>query len=60
MNDNIDFDMSGVLEGKISIDQLGEDLFKEIISVANGKKTKAEVYGFGFTETVMSRICDYV
>ena len=60
MNDNIDFDMSGALEGKISIDDLGDELLKEIIAVANGKKTKAEVYGFGFTETVMSRICDYV
>lgn len=60
MNDNIDFDMSGALEGKISIDNLGENLFNEIIAVANGKKTKAEVYGFGFTETVMSRVCDYV
>jgi altronate dehydratase large subunit len=60
MGDNIDFDMSGALEGKISIDELGKELFKEIISVANGKKTKTEVYGFGFTETVMSRVCDYV
>ena len=60
MNDNIDFDMSSALEGKKSINALGEELFKEIIAVANGKKTKAEVYGFGFTETVMSRVCDYV
>ncbi len=60
MNDNMDFDMSHALDGKISIDELGEELFKEIIAVANGKKTKAEVYGFGFTETVMSRACDYV
>lgn len=60
MNDNMDFDMSHALDGKISIDALGEELFKEIIAVANGKKTKAEVYGFGFTETVMSRACDYV
>jgi altronate dehydratase large subunit len=60
MNDNIDIDMSSALDGKISIDDLGEEVFKEIISVANGKKTKAEVYGFGFTETVMSRVCDYV
>ena len=60
MHDNIDFDMSGALEGKISIDELGEELFREIIAVANGKKTKAEVYGFGFTETVMSRLCHYV
>ncbi len=60
MGDNIDFDMSRALDGKISMDDLGEELFREIIAVANGKKTKAEVYGFGFTETVMSRICNYV
>jgi altronate dehydratase large subunit len=60
MKDNIDFDMSRALEGTISIDDLGEELFREIIAVINGKKTKAEVYGFGFTETVISRVCDYV
>jgi altronate dehydratase large subunit len=60
MKDNIDFDLSGGIDGTISIDKLGEDLLNEIIAVANGKMTKAEVYGFGFTETVMSRICDYV
>ncbi|MFC1837931.1 UxaA family hydrolase [Thermodesulfobacteriota bacterium] len=60
MKDNTDFDLSSGIDGTISIDELGEDLFNEIISVANGKMTKAEVYGFGFTETVMSRICDYV
>lgn len=60
MYDNIDFDMSSALDGKISIDDLGEELFKEIIAVVNGKKTKAELYGFGFTETVISRVCDYV
>ncbi len=60
MYDNIDFDMSSALEGKISIDNLGEELFREIVAVANGKMTKAEVYGFGFTETVISRVCNYV
>ena len=60
MGDNIDFDMSRALEGKISIDNLGEELFREIVAVANGKMTKAEVYGFGFTETVISRVCNYV
>jgi hypothetical protein len=33
---------------------------KELVQIADGKKTKAEIYGFGFTETVISRICDYV
>lgn len=60
MKDNIDFNLSAGIDGTISIDKLGEDLFNEVISVANGKMTKAEVYGFGFTETVMSRVCDYV
>jgi len=60
MGDNIDFDLSNALEGKTSIDKLGEELFREVISVANGKKPKAEIYGFGFSETVMSRTCNYV
>lgn len=59
MKDNIDVDLSEGIDGTVSIDKLGEDLFDEVLSVANGKMTKAEVYGFGFTETVMSRICDY-
>jgi altronate dehydratase large subunit len=60
MEDNIDLDFSEVLEGVRSIDEVGNEVLEEIVRIANGKRTKAEVYGFGFTETVMSRICDYV
>jgi altronate dehydratase large subunit len=60
MGDNIDMDLSGVLEGGRSIEEEAEEMLREVIRVANGKRTKAEVYGFGFTETVMSRLCDYV
>jgi altronate dehydratase large subunit len=60
MRDNIDLDLSEVLEGGRSIEEEARGVLKEVIRVANGKKTKAEVCGFGFTETVMSRICDYV
>ena len=60
MRDNIDLDVSDVLEGEKTIEEMGDEVLKEIIHVANGKKTKAEVYGFGFTETVMCRLCDYV
>jgi altronate dehydratase large subunit len=60
MKDNIDLDFSEVLEGVRSIDEVGSEVLEEIVRIANGKRTKAEVYGFGFTETVMSRICDYV
>ncbi len=60
MRDNIDLDLSGVLEGTISIDQSCDSVLKELIRIADGKKTKAEVYGFGFTETVIRHVCDYV
>jgi altronate dehydratase large subunit len=60
MEDNIDLDFSEVLEGVRSIEEVGNEVLEEIVRIANGKRTKAEVYGFGFTETVMSRICDYV
>jgi len=60
MRDNTDLDLSEVLEGTRSINEVGNEVLEEVIHIANGKRTKAEVYGFGFTETVMSRICDYV
>ncbi len=60
MRDNIDLDFSEVFEGGRSIDEVGNEVLEEVVRIANGKRTKAEVYGFGFTETVMSRICDYV
>ena len=60
MRDNIDLYFGDVLEGKRSINDVGDELLEQVIRVVNGRRTKAEVYGFGFTETVMSRSCDYV
>ena len=60
MKDNIDLYFGEVLDGKRSINDVGDDLLEEVLRIANGRRTKAEVYGFGFTETVMSRACDYV
>ena len=60
MRDNIDLYFGDVLEGKRSINDVGDELLEQVVRVANGRRTKAEVYGFGFTETVMSRSCDYV
>ena len=58
MKDNIDFDASVVLTGEKTIDQRGEDLFNEMLEVANGKVTKAEA--FGFNECSMPRICKFI
>lgn len=43
MRDNIDVDASEIIDGTKTIQQVGEDIFKEVITVANGKKTKAEI-----------------
>jgi altronate dehydratase large subunit len=47
MVDNIDLDISGVVNGEKSISECGEMIFEELIDVCNGKYTKAESYGFG-------------
>ena len=45
MADNIDLDLSGVIEGALAIERAGERIFDEILDVANGKLTKAERLG---------------
>ena len=59
MNDNLDMDFSAVLEGTKTMEEMGRDVMAEIVRIASGKMTKAEVHGFGFSETVVRRICDY-
>jgi altronate dehydratase large subunit len=60
MRDNMDMDVSPVLEGEKSIEEMGREVFDEIIRVACGKKTKTEIHGFGFSEVLIRRVCDYV
>ncbi len=43
--DNIDVDLSGVVSGKMTLDQAGEYLFDCLIEHLNGKLTTAEVLG---------------
>ena len=45
MKDDMDMDVSGVLHGKESVKTAGERIYKELISVASGKPTKAEKNG---------------
>lgn len=60
MNDNMDMDFSAVLDGDKTLEEMGEELWAEIGNISRGKKTKAEIHGFGYSETVMRRMCDYV
>jgi altronate dehydratase large subunit len=45
MEDNMDVDVSGMLEGIIGVEQAGDIIWEEIKAVANGKLTKAEILG---------------
>jgi altronate dehydratase large subunit len=60
MNDNIDMDLSPVLKGKRTIEDMAGAVLDEIVKTANGRKTKAEIHGFGFSEILVRRVCDYV
>jgi altronate dehydratase large subunit len=43
--DNIDLNAGAILDGEETLQSLGERLFQEIIEVASGKLTKAEILG---------------
>ncbi|WP_340371428.1 UxaA family hydrolase [Peribacillus sp. FSL E2-0218] len=45
MNDNIDMDISSVLQGKETLDQAGKRIFDEIVDISSGSLTKAEILG---------------
>jgi len=45
MRDNMDIDVSRILQGKETVSSAGKRVFEEVISVASGKVTKAEKQG---------------
>lgn len=45
MTDNIDFNAGRVITGEATIEELGKELFDEMIQVCNGRNTKAESLG---------------
>lgn len=46
MEDNIDMDTSGIIEGTATVEKLGDQLFDTLVRVCNGEMTKAEQYGY--------------
>ena len=51
MIDDMDLDAGTILAGR-SVDDVGREIFEEIIAVASGKKTKSEQHGIGQEEFV--------
>lgn len=58
MKDNMDFDVSPVIYGEKTFKESGNDLFKEMINIANGKLTKSEV--LNFNELAIQRAANFV
>jgi altronate dehydratase large subunit len=46
MADNIDLDVSGVLDDRETLDQAADRLFDEVLEVCSGKPTATERLGF--------------
>ncbi|WP_261131625.1 UxaA family hydrolase [Bacillus sp. Marseille-Q3570] len=45
MKENIDINAGEVLVGKKTLEQMGEEIYQEIVEVASGKQVKAEILG---------------
>lgn len=59
MNDNIDLDISGVLTENVSLDEMADRTLRQIADTLSGRLTSAEVLGLGYSETIISRACEY-
>jgi altronate hydrolase len=49
---DIDINCGGIIDGAVTIDQMGEEIFQTILRVASGIKTKSETHGYGQNEFV--------
>ena len=52
MKDDIDINCGPIVDGEMSISEMGQTIFEFILDAASGKKTQSEVLGFGDTEFV--------
>ena len=50
MREDMDVDCGAILDGEISVAELGEQIFQLILEVASGRKTASEELGFGDEE----------
>jgi len=50
--DDMDINCGSIVDGKTTIDKMGEEIFRLILETASGKKTKSELFGFGDNEFV--------
>ena len=58
MEDNMDVDLSAIVRGEATYQEMGAKLLDEIVAIANGKLTKAEAYGF--SDIAVDHVCRFV
>lgn len=58
MEDNIDVDLSEIIEGTTTIQESGKMLLEDLMYVCNGKMTKAEAYGF--SDIAVDHVCRFI
>lgn len=50
MQGDMDINCGRIIDGQKTIEELGEEIFQELIKIASGKKTKSELLGVGCDE----------
>ena len=58
MEDNMDVDLSAIVRGEKTYQEMGRELTGHIADICNGKMTKAEA--FGFSDIAVDHVCRYV
>jgi altronate hydrolase len=56
MKEDMDIDCGVLLSGKATLAKLGQQIFKRVLEVASGSKSKSEEFGFGDNEFIPWRI----
>ena len=52
MSDDIDLDCGDIIEGGVTFEEKGKQIFDQVVRVASGHRTKSEKLGFGGSEFV--------
>ena len=58
MDDNMDIDLSPVIRGEKTYQEMGREMLADIHDICNGKLTKAEAYGF--SDVAVDHVCRFV
>jgi altronate dehydratase large subunit len=58
MEDNMDIDLSPIVRGEKTYQEMGREMLQDIQDICNGRLTKAEAYGF--SDIAVDHVCRFV